>query len=85
MRAMSADQQICYVIMPFSCTTDSHSDVYWTNHFEHGLKPLIQEVKGLKALRPAPLRENILKQIISDLIASPVVVADLTDYNPNVY
>jgi len=71
--------------MPFSRTNDLHNDMYWTNHFERGLKPLIQEVRNLKARRSAPLRENILKQIISDLIVSPVVVADLTDYNPNVY
>jgi hypothetical protein len=71
--------------MPFSGTNGLHTDVYWTNHFERGLKPLIEEVKPLKARRSAPLRESILKQIISDLIVSPVLVADLTDYNPNVY
>jgi hypothetical protein len=71
--------------MPFSGTNELHTEAYWTDHFERGLKPLIEEVRGLKARRSAPLRENVLKQIISDLIVSRVLVADLTDYKPNVY
>lgn len=75
----------CFVIMPFSKTTDKHTEEYWTQHFRDYLKPLIEECPDLMAARSEALRGDILKQIITNLIAAPVVVANLTDANPNVY
>lgn len=49
------------------------------------MKPLIEENPDLEARRSEPLRGDILKQIITDLVVSPIVVADLTDNNTNVY
>jgi hypothetical protein len=44
------------------------------------------EAKGIfTAFRSEALRGPVVNQIITDLIRSPVVVADLTDANPNVY
>jgi hypothetical protein len=71
--------------MPFSKTTDQHTQEYWTGHFEHFLKSLIEEESSLEARRSRPLRGDVLRQIIVDLVTSPVVVADLTDKNPNVF
>lgn len=71
--------------MPFSKTTDEHTKQYWTEHFKDFLKPLIEENKNLQASRSEPLRGDILRQIITDLVVSRVVVADLTDLNSNVY
>jgi hypothetical protein len=71
--------------MPFSQTTDKHTEKYWTEHFEDFLKPLIEECPQLEAYRSEPIRGDIIRQIIKDLIMSPVVVADLTDHNPNVF
>ena len=82
---MSEKQDICFVIMPFSKTTDLHTEEYWTSHFNLFLKPLIEENFRLEACRSQALRGDILKQIVTDLVVSPVVVADLTDCNPNVY
>lgn len=82
---MSTARRICFVIMPFSETTKEHTDDYWNRHFESFLKPLIEENRKLEARRSQPLRGNILNQIITDLVVSEVVVADLTDRNPNVY
>ena len=82
---MSTNRQICFVIMPFSETTNEHTEDYWTGHFESFLKPLIEENSKLEARRSQPLRGDILRQIINDLVVSPVVVVDLTDNNPNVY
>ncbi len=73
----------CFVIMPFSKTTDKHTEEYWEDHFEF-LKPLI-ESHTLSAYRSEPLRGDVLRQIITDLVTVPIVVADLTDKNPNVY
>jgi len=82
---MATQRQGCLVIMPFSKTTDEHTEDYWTKHFEHFLKPLIEENPELEARRSEPLRGDILTQIITALVVFRVVVADLTDHNPNVY
>jgi len=82
---MSATTTRCFVIMPFSQTTEEHTEDYWTRHFEGFLKPLIEECPGLEAHRSEPLRGDMLRQIITDLVTVPVVVADITDRNPNVY
>ncbi len=71
--------------MPFSRTSDDHTEEYWTIHFETFLKPLIEENPDLEARRSEALRGDILRQIITDLVTSRVVVADLTDHNPNVF
>jgi hypothetical protein len=71
--------------MPFSDTSGKHMKKYWTDHFQDFLKPLIEKGGRLEAHRSEPLRGDILKQIITNLIVSPVVVADLTDLNPNVF
>lgn len=70
--------------MPFSRTTNEHTDQYWKDHFESFLKPPIEEC-NLEAHRSEALRGDILRQIITALAVSRVVVADLTDSNPNVY
>ena len=82
---MSTKPKRCFVIMPFSETSKEHTEKYWTGHFESFLKPLIEEFPELEAHRSEPLRVDILRQIIKDLVVSPIVVADLTDENPNVY
>ena len=81
---MSEDRKRCFVIMPFSQTTDEHTEDYWTKHYERFLEPLIEECQ-LEAHRSKPLRGSIVRQIIENLVKSSVVVADLTDANPNVY
>lgn len=71
--------------MPFSGTSTEHTTEYWTNHFERFLRPLIEKTSQLQAIRSEPLRGDILRQIITQLIVCPIVVADLTDRNPNVF
>lgn len=82
---MAGEQIKCFVIMPFSKTNEKHAEEYWNRHYNDFLKPLIEINKSLKADRSAALRGNILGQIITDLVTAPIVVADLTDYNPNVF
>ena len=82
---MSTNRAVCFVIMPFSKTTVEHTEEYWTRHFESFLKPLIEENRNLEARRSQPLRGDLVRQIITDLVVSPVVVADLTDNNANVF
>lgn len=75
----------CFVIMPFSQTTDKHTEEYWTANFENFLKPTIEEISGLEACRSEPLRGDIIKEIIKELAFCPVAIADLTDLNANVF
>jgi hypothetical protein len=70
--------------MPFS-QTKGHDADYWTRHFNSFLKPLIEKSGAFEAFRSQPIRGDIASQIITDLGNSDVVVADLTDYNPNVF
>ena len=77
--------EICFVIMPFSKTTPEHTEEYWAKHFEQFLKPLIEELPNLEARRSTALRGDILREIITALVTSRVVVAELTDFNSNVY
>ncbi len=70
--------------MPFSKSREGHEAEYWTRHFESFLKPLIEENTRLVAQRSQPLRGDILREIIKQLVTSPVVVADITDGKPNV-
>jgi hypothetical protein len=69
--------------MPFS-ETKYHSTDYWTRHYNKFLKPLIEKTEGVEAFRSEPLKGDIASQIITDLAHSDIVVADLTDHNPNV-
>jgi len=81
---MSESVSTCFIIMPFSKSSDLHTEKFWTNHFENLLKPTIEEL-GVKAYRVETIREDILKKIINNLVTSPIVLADLTDHNPNVF
>ncbi|MGD0996315.1 MAG: hypothetical protein ABR909_12430 [Candidatus Bathyarchaeia archaeon] len=81
---MTEDRKKCFVIMPFSKTREEHTEEYWKRHFFSFLKPLIEEKATLKAYRSEPLRGDIASQIITDLVSADIVVAELTDHNPNV-
>ena len=60
----------CFVIMPFSKTTEIHTDEYWTNHFSQFLVPLIKENFTSPIVRSTLLRADIVKDIIRDLVFS---------------
>jgi hypothetical protein len=77
-------KKTCFVIMPFS-DTKSHSEQYWENHFEYFLKPFIENKLNMNARRSKPLVGDILNKIITDLTNSDLVIADITDFNPNVF
>ncbi len=79
------DKYKCFVIMPISKSTETHTKEYWAKHFNTFLKPLIESNPSLSAERSSPLRGDILREIITELLTAYIVVADLTDANPNVY
>jgi hypothetical protein len=76
----------CFVIMPFSETDKKkgHSEEYWTCFFEEFLTPALSEC-GYRARRSEATPGNIIEGIIQDLQGSNLVLAVLTDHNPNVW
>jgi len=75
----------CFVIMPFTKSSDIHTEEYWNKHYTDFLEPLIESSHVFKSERSEALHGDIIHQIITDLVTAPLVVADLTDANSNVY
>ena len=75
----------CFVIMPFS-STKSYSEAKWTEIFKYIIKPAVEESGlGYECERSVAARENIIKGILEALNQANLVIADLTDNNPNVF
>ncbi len=80
----------CFVILPFGKTTDKHDEVYWTNHFDTVIKPAVEKaVDGrtlleYQAILANPPGGGIIESVFRNLQSADVVLADLTDFNPNV-
>jgi hypothetical protein len=86
---MNADStqksRLCYVIMPFS-STESCSEAEWKSIFEDLIKPAVEDSGlGYECRRSEATRGNIIGAIIRSLYEAHVVIADLTDQNPNVF
>lgn len=74
----------CFVIMPIS-TMKFHSAEKWTEIYESRIKPAVEQSGlGYQCERSQPLTESIIKNILQDLSTANVVIADLTENNPNV-
>ncbi|RPI80726.1 MAG: hypothetical protein EHM34_09650 [Nitrosopumilales archaeon] len=80
---MNYDRKI-FVIMPFSKTTNDHTETYWTNQFDYLLKATIGNFIDIPIERSKPVRTDILRDIVKNLIFSQIVLADITDLNANV-
>ena len=79
------DKEECFVICPIGETdsdTRKHSDLT----FNYIIKPVVEEF-GYSPNRADLVKESgmITTQIIDKIIKSPLVIADLTDSNPNVF
>ncbi|MCH7553864.1 MAG: hypothetical protein IIC82_07705, partial [Chloroflexi bacterium] len=82
---MKRREKECFVIMPFSAT-DTCDEEEWTDIFENLFKPSVEEAGlGYTCRRSSAVRGNLIKDIINDLYDCHVVIADLTDKNPNVF
>lgn len=74
----------CFVIMPFSATTEKHTALYWDNFFSKFVKPSIEKL-GYSCSRSKAQPSNIIKDILKELLNADLVLAVLTDFNPNVW
>lgn len=73
----------CFVIMPFSKTSNTHTESYWTDMF-NVVKGIMSDL-GYECSRSKEVPVNMVKYIIQEINSSDIVVAILTDYNPNVW
>ncbi len=73
----------CFVIMPFSKTSDSHDEQYWTEFFE--MIKTIMEKNQYKCIRSEVGPYKLFSNIVKNLENSDIVIAVLTDYNANVW
>lgn len=73
----------CFVIMPFSTTSEHRNEKYWSEFFEM-LKSDIEEL-GYICKRSETQPFNLIHRIISELRYSDIVLAVLTDFNSNVW
>jgi len=75
----------CFVIMPISKTRRC-TKVEWTEIFEQMIKPAVTGSRlGFDCERAKPRTGNFIKDIVNQLNTAHVVIADLTDMNPNVF
>jgi hypothetical protein len=72
-----------FVIMPFS-GTKSCTEEQWTDIFENVFSPAA-EAAGLACSRARVATGSLIKSIVERLRNSYIVLADITDANPNVF
>ena len=75
--------RVCFVIMPFS-ESQSCTEAQWDQIFDELIKPAV-EASSYHCRRSKATRGSLIKAIIQDLDAAWIVLADLTDQNPNVF
>lgn len=78
------EKKQCFVIMPFSSTKTCSEDE-WSEIFGNVIKPAVEE-SGLnyECCRARLFFGSIIEHILDRLNRSHLVIADLTDRNPNV-
>ena len=78
------EQKNCFVIMPFS-STNSCTEDEWNEIFKNVIKPAVEESGfNYKCERANSQFETIIEHILDKLNRSQLVIADITDRNPNV-
>lgn len=76
-------EKTCFVIMPFSKTTDNHDERYWTDFFE--MLKTIMEDNGYLCIRSEVGPYKLFLNIVTHIQKSDIVIAVLTDFNSNVW
>jgi hypothetical protein len=72
-----------FVIMPFSATPTC-TEAQWTETYDYVFRPAFLEA-GYGCERAKPMVGHVLSSIIDSLRGCRIVLADITDRNPNVF
>lgn len=78
------DVPTCFVIMPFTEREEAHETGFFTEVFEHLLTPAATAAGFTVSTARRPGSDVIQSTIVNDLLAADLVLADLTEHNPNV-
>ena len=75
----------CFIICPIG-SEESESRKRSDKLFKHLFQPVLEEL-GYNAIRADQIDKvgNITSQIIDFLVEAPLVIADLSEHNPNVF
>jgi hypothetical protein len=80
----SDDAPVCFVIMPFSERDDRHETGFFAEVLEHIFTPAATDA-GFRVTTAQRQGSDIIQStIVNDLLAADLVLADLTEHNPNV-
>jgi CheY-like chemotaxis protein len=74
----------CFVVMPFSKTSNEHTTEYWNTFFSNFIKPTVEKL-GYSCRRSNAQPGSIINGLIKELVYADLVLAVLTDFNPNVW
>lgn len=78
-------RKVCFVIMPFSSTKSCSSDE-WSEVFLEVIRPAVEESGyDFECQRSEAIQGSIIEEILDNLNRADLVIADLTDRNPNVF
>ena len=76
--------RLCFVIMPFRERDESRPDAFFSEVLEALIVPAAREA-GFEVRSAQRSGSDVIQQtIVKDLLAADLVVADLTEHNPNV-
>ena len=80
-----ADSRKCFVIAPIG-EPDSNTRKRSDQVLRHVIKPAVAS-RGYEAVRADEIEKPgmITSQVIQHIVSDPLVIADLTEYNPNVF
>ena len=82
--AKPGDKPICFVIMPFVERTDEYATGFFTEVFASLFKPAIEAAGFVARTAKRQGSDVIQATIINELLDADLVLADLTEHNPNV-
>jgi CheY-like chemotaxis protein len=81
---LAAMAKRCFVIMPFSTTSEKRTTAYWDSFFFSFVKPSVEKF-GYSCKRSSAQPANIMKELLRELYEADLVLAVLTDLNANVW
>ncbi len=82
--ADSADGPVCFVAMPFSEKTDQYATGFFDEVFASLFKPAIEAAGFVARTAKRQGSDVIHATIVNELLDAQLVLADLTEHNPNV-
>ncbi len=78
------DSPVCFIIMPFSERDDRHAPGFFEEALSSILEPAVTNAGFIARTARRQGSDVIQATIVNDLLEADIVLADLTEHNPNV-